>query len=197
MNKVHGFCSQSSIERVVVLDIEHTCTNDDSIPREERETIEIGAVLIDTKQWNVIDEFQSLIRPIRHPVISKFCAELTGIKQSELLKSEPFQNIYKDFLNWLPSDDELLLVTWGSYDLIQINIDCSFHQLTPFYPSNTLNLKQVYRRACKLKKRVGLKKAMEISFGAYTGSHHRALDDARNTAKLFAFVSSSLDEISY
>ena len=38
MNKVHGFCSQSSIERVVVLDIEHTCTNDDSIPREERET---------------------------------------------------------------------------------------------------------------------------------------------------------------
>lgn len=111
MNKVHGFCSQSSIERVVVLDIEHTCANDNSIPREERETIEIGAVLIDTKQFHVIDEFQSLIRPIRHPVISKFCAELTGIKQSELVKSEPFQNIYKDFLNWLPSDDELLLVT--------------------------------------------------------------------------------------
>ena len=192
MNKVHRFCSQNSLERVVVLDIEHTCTNNNSIPREERETIEIGAVLIDTKQCHVIDEFQSLIRPIRHRVISDFCTKLTGIKQSELDKSEPFQKIFKDFLNWLPSDDELLLVTWGSYDLVQINIDCSFHQLTPFSPSNTLNLKQVYRKACKLKKAVGLKKAMEISFGAYTGSHHRALDDARNTAKLLPIVLSSL-----
>ncbi len=97
MNKVHGICSKSSIERVVVLDIEHTCANDDSLAREERETIEIGAVLIDKKQCHVIDEFQSLIRPIRHPVISKFCAELTGIKQSELVKSEPFQNILRIF----------------------------------------------------------------------------------------------------
>lgn len=195
MNKVHRFCSQNSLERVVVLDIEHTCTNDDSIAREERETIELGALLIDTKQFQVLDEFQSLVRPIRHPVISEFCAELTGIKQSELKKSEPFQKVFKDFLNWLPPEDELLLVTWGAYDLIQINIDCSFHQLTPFSPPNTLNLKQAYRKACKLKKPVGLKKAMEISFGAYTGSHHRALDDARNTAKLFVLVSPSLDKI--
>jgi len=197
MNKVHRFCSQNSLERVVVLDIEHTCTNNNSIPREERETIEIGAVLIDTKQCHVIDEFQSLIRPIRHRVISDFCTELTGIKQSELDKSEPFQKIFKDFLNWLPSEDELLLVTWGAYDLIQINIDCSFHQLTPFSPPNTLNLKRAYREACKLKKPVGLKKAMEISLGTFEGTHHRALDDARNTAKLFALVSSSLEEISY
>lgn len=188
MNKVHGFCFQNSVDKVLVLDIEHTCTNNNSIPREEREIIELGAVLIDTKQYHVIDEFQSLIRPIRHPLISNFCAELTGIKQSELEESEPFQNIFKGFLNWLPPEDELLLVTWGSYDLIQINIDCSFHQLTPFSPPNTLNLKQAYRRACKLKKPVGLKKAIENSFGTFTGNHHRALDDARNTAKLLPSI---------
>lgn len=42
---------------VVVLDIEHTCTEDGSIPSQDREIIEVGAVLIDCKILEVVDEY--------------------------------------------------------------------------------------------------------------------------------------------
>jgi len=48
-------------EHIVILDIEHTCTEDGSIPREERETIEICAVIVDTKSLKVIDQYSALI----------------------------------------------------------------------------------------------------------------------------------------
>ena len=71
---------------IVIVDIEHTCRMDGLIPPKERETIEIGAVLIDTHSLQVVDEFNSLIRPVIHPKLSKFCKELTGITQTELGK---------------------------------------------------------------------------------------------------------------
>jgi len=178
----------------VVLDIEHSCTEDGSIPPQDRETIEIGAVLIDCKTLEVVSEYQSFVKPIIHPVISQFCADLTGIQQAELDNSAIFKEVFSDFIRWLPSEEDWLFVSWGSYDLVQLNLDCSLHGLNTFEPLNILNLKKAFKQFSNLRKPVGLKKALEISIGAFSGSHHRALDDARNAAKILTHLLYTVDQ---
>ncbi|MEQ2355288.1 exonuclease domain-containing protein [Pseudoalteromonas piscicida] len=173
---------------IVVVDIEHTCAMGGSIPPEERETIEIGAVLIDTCSLQIIDEFSELIRPITHPKLSQFCTELTGITQAELDVAAYFPEVFAHFIDWLPDNSDYVLATWGSYDIVQLNIDCAVHGMAAFKPSINLNLKIAFKEARNLKKKVGLKRALEIANLSYEGSHHRALDDAKNTAKLLPLI---------
>lgn len=173
---------------IVVVDIEHSCTMDGSIPSEERETIEIGAVIIDTHSLQVVDEFSCLIRPVIHPKLSQFCIELTGIKQADLDVAAHFSEVFANFINWLPDGAEYIFATWGAYDLVQLNIDCALHGMPAFSPPTTLNLKVAFKEARNLKKKVGLKRALEIENFSYEGNHHRALDDAKNTAKLLPLI---------
>lgn len=173
---------------IVVVDIEHTCAMDGSIPPEERETIEIGAVLIDACSLQIIDEFSELIRPITHPKLSQFCTELTGITQAELDVAAHFPEVFALFIDWLPDNSDYVIATWGSYDIVQLNIDCAVHGMAAFKPSINLNLKIAFKEAHNLKKKVGLKRALEIANLSYEGSHHRALDDAKNTAKLLPLI---------
>ena len=130
---------------IVVVDIEHTCTMDGSIPPEEREIIEINAVLIDTCSLQIIDEFSELIRPITHPKLSQFCTELTGITQAELDIADPFPKVFAHFIDWLPDNSDYVLATWGSYDIVQLNIDCAVHGMAAFKPSINLNLKIAFK----------------------------------------------------
>lgn len=181
----------NSYRYIVVVDIEHSCTEDGIIPPEERETIEIGAVLIDTCSLQPVDEFSYLIRPVTHPEISQFCTELTGIKQVELDVAAQFPEVFADFISWLPNDAEYIFATWGAYDLIQLNIDCAAHGMAAFTPTIKLNLKVVFKESGNLKKKVGLKRALQISNLSYEGNHHRALDDAKNTAKLLPLIFNS------
>lgn len=173
---------------IVVVDIEHTCTEDGSIPPEARETIEIGAVIIDTHSSQIVDEFSCLIRPVIHPKLSQFCIELTGIKQSELDVAAHFSEVFANFINWLPDGAEYIFATWGAYDLVQLNIDCAVHGMAAFKPSLNLNLKEAFKVSRKLRKKVGLRKALEISNIPYKGNHHRAVYDAKNTAKLLPLI---------
>ncbi|WP_348708298.1 3'-5' exonuclease [uncultured Pseudoalteromonas sp.] len=168
---------------IAVVGIEHTCTEDG----EKRETIEIGAVLVDMRSLQVVDEFSCLIRPVIHPKLSQFCTELTGIKQAKLNIAAHFPEAFVHFINWLP-DDEYIFATWETNDLVQLNVDCASHGMSVFSPSTTLNLKEVFKESLKLRKQLGLRKALEISKIPYEGRHHRALDDAKNIAKLLPLI---------
>lgn len=182
---------RQSYDFMMIVDIEHTCTHDGSIPPEEREIIEFGAVVVDIKSLEIIDDFSALVKPLRHPKISNFCSQLTGITQSELDNSNNFKTVFSNFLNWYPKTSKVLFATWGSYDLVQINIDCVSHNLPHFSPDAVLNLKKTFKKVNKLKKPIGLARALELCQCDYDGSHHRALDDARNTVKLLPFILSN------
>jgi len=51
----------------LVIDLEATTSDDGSLPPNEMETIEIGAVLVNAKSLLPVDEFQTFDRPVRHP----------------------------------------------------------------------------------------------------------------------------------
>lgn len=63
----------------LVIDLEATTSDDGSLPPEQMETIEIGAVLVDAQTLAVVDEYQSFVRPVRHPRLLPFCTKLTSI----------------------------------------------------------------------------------------------------------------------
>ena len=46
-----------------------------------QEIIEFPAVLINCHKCEVVDEFRSYCRPVRNPMLTEFCTELTGITQ--------------------------------------------------------------------------------------------------------------------
>lgn len=96
--------------------------------------------------------------------------------------------MFANFINWLPDGAEYIFATWGAYDLVQLNIDCASHGMPAFSPSLNLNLKEAFKVSRKLIKKVGLRKALEISNISYERSYHRALDDAKNTAKLLPLI---------
>ena len=82
-----------------VVDLEATCDDQEqescAVPREEMETIEIGAVMVDGHNWQVIEEFQTFIRPVRHPHLTPFCMQLTGIRQKRVEQAPAFPQAWK------------------------------------------------------------------------------------------------------
>ena len=52
----------SKYKHILVVDLEATCCDLQSIPRHQMETIEIGAVMVSTDSLMIVDEFQTFIR---------------------------------------------------------------------------------------------------------------------------------------
>lgn len=67
---------------LLILDFEATC--DDSgriVPRNEIEIIELPTLLYDVDEDTVHATFHEYVRPMRHPTLTPFCTQLTGIEQ--------------------------------------------------------------------------------------------------------------------
>ncbi|QBF82617.1 exonuclease domain-containing protein [Shewanella maritima] len=175
-----------AVDLIVVLDLEHTCDSGGATPPNERETIEIGAVLVTKNGFKEISTFTQLIKPTIHPDISEFCTELTGITQEVLSNKPTFDVVFNQLLDWLPP--EYTLATWGSYDLKQLNIDCANHNLSEFAPVQFIDLKKQYSKTHRLKPRAGLKRALSHAGLTFDGKAHRALDDAKNAVRLLPLI---------
>lgn len=121
----------------------------------------------------VSKEFGAIVRPVRHPVLTKFCTELTGITQSDVDGAKPFPEVWLSFLQWVGPRKSFC--SWGGYDLDQFRRDCSFHSL-PLWFSSHCNLSTAFSRG------YGNRKAARILGVEPKGALHRDLDDARNIA---------------
>ena len=173
---------------LLLVDLEATCSEDNSIAVNEFETIEIGAVMVCTKQLIAIDEFECLIKPVQHPILTDFCTQLTGITQAEVDQADNFSKAFNAFISWLKPCDDYLFCSWGAYDSVQLAIDCQYHQLNSLAIDRELNLKKAFAKIQKVKPRVGMKRAMQLAGLTIDGRAHRALDDVKNISKLLPFI---------
>lgn len=168
----------------LVVDLEATCNNDGSFPRHEMEIIEIGAVMVEAASLEPVAEFQTFVRPQRHPRLTDFCRELTSIAQSDVDAAPPFPEVLKKFVDWAAGFAEPLFCSWGDYDRKQLQRDCAFHNVA--YPRELghLNLKNRFAERTGIRRRLGLAEALKRSGLQFSGTHHRGIDDARNIARL-------------
>ena len=175
------------MRRYVIVDLEATCWEGGEQPRDDMETIELGAVLLAGPAGPVAAEFGAFVRPVVHPVLSEFCRQLTSIRQEEVDAAEGFADVARRWRTWI-GPEPFTLCSWGGYDLNQLRRDYARHglRLPPTFERH-VNLKQEFARVFRVKA-CGMARALEVAGLALEGTHHRGADDARNIARLAMLV---------
>jgi inhibitor of KinA sporulation pathway (predicted exonuclease) len=168
----------------LIVDLEATCSDDGSVPKHEMEIIEIGGVLQNARTFEIESEFQTLVSPVRHPRLTAFCTELTGIRQDMLADAPLFPQALDSFTKWMDQSKDALFCSWGDYDRYQFMQDCEYHQIAYPFRTGHLNLKAELTRTMNLGKKLGIAQALRRLGLRFEGAHHRGLDDARNIARI-------------
>lgn len=172
----------------LVLDLEATCCDQGTIKRHETEIIEIGAVMVESKTLQVIDEFQTFVRPVRYPTLTEFCTSLTSITQEQVDHAPTYQEAIALLQNWLSPYPNAIFGSWGDYDRNQFMQDSKFHHLPVPIAYPHVNLKALFSEVQGLPKRYGMDGALRLAEIPLEGTHHRGIDDAKNIAKLLPFI---------
>lgn len=175
----------------LIVDLEATCNDDNSIPREKMEIIEIGAVILNSRNLKVESEYQSFVKPILHPILTDFCKSLTSISQEDVDTASFFPEVLKDFQSWFHPFRNYIFCSWGNYDKKQIQQDCLLHNVDYPFTDEHLNIKKAFSVAINSKKRFGMAQALNHLGIKLEGVHHRGIDDAKNIARIVQKVLSS------
>lgn len=164
------------------MDLEASCWEAAWV-RHRMETIEIGAVRLD-EGLEVVDEYDSFVRPTAFPRLSSFCRKLTSITQEQVDAADTFPKAFARFVTWIGNGPKKI-VTWGAFDIGQFRMDCERHDMV--FPEHLavdhLNLKTAFGKWKGLK-RVGMEQALDLLGLDPVGHLHRGIDDARNIARI-------------
>ena len=123
-------------DKAVVFDLEFTSwpgSNERnwSLPNEDREIIQIGAVKIETTgDMREVDSFQILVRPLKNPILSDYIVNLTEITQEKVEKEGVlFPLALSRFINFIGEHPIDILSNGGDEEVIEEN--CQIHNI-PF-----------------------------------------------------------------
>lgn len=179
----------SAFDRLVILDFEATCQEDE--PPSPQEIIELPSVLVSLQERRILDEHESFVRPIFHPTLSEFCTKLTSIRQEQVDHAPIFTDALEAHQAWLAShglldrEDAFAFVTCGEWDLrSMLPRQCTTSRIPiPRVYRRWINVKTVFTRTTR--KRAGSMPEMLSALGLeLEGRHHRGIDDCRNIARI-------------
>lgn len=179
----------------LVIDLEATCDDKGSVPKHQMEIIEIGAVLVDARLFQIQAEFQTFVRPIWHPKLTPFCTELTSITQAQVDAAPKFPAAIaelEDFIRRVAPDRLPLFCSWGNYDKNQFMLDAKLHRVELPFGKDHLNIKKAFSDALGTRKGFGMARALKRLGLPLTGTHHRGIDDARNIARILPYAVGAL-----
>lgn len=173
---------------ILVLDLEATCCDLKTIKSHRTEIIEIGAVMVDVENLTPSSEFQTFIKPVRHPTLTEFCRQLTSISQEQVDAAPIYPEAITQFQGWLANYPNFIFGSWGDYDRRQFKQDSKFHRLPYPIASEHLNLKKKFAENQQLDRPYGMAHALKFVGLPLDGTHHRGIDDARNIVKLMPYI---------
>lgn len=172
----------------LIVDLEATCCDQKSIPRNQMETIEIGAVMVDGDTLTILSEFNTFIKPVRHPVLTSFCSTLTSIQQHDVDNAPSYAEAVAHFKRWLYQYDDFVFCSWGDYDKSQLEQDSQFHNIGFPIGAEHWNIKKAFSNTQHLSRTYGMAGALKMAGLELTGTHHRGIDDVRNMVKLMPYI---------
>jgi inhibitor of KinA sporulation pathway (predicted exonuclease) len=175
----------------LIVDLEATCCDQGTIPREEMEIIEIGAVMLNGGDLEIAAAFQRFVKPVRHPRLTPFCMKLTSIQQRDVDQAQPFSQVLSELVDWVAPYPNHLFCSWGDYDRKQLEQDCRFHKLPFPFPDNHWNIKQAFSDYMGTRKRFGVGRALRKLGIERVGTAHRGIDDAHNIAAILRYMHGS------
>ena len=168
---------------IIIIDLEATCWNGKIPEGQVNEIIEIGICVLDTTTGMISKNDGILIKPERSE-ISPFCTELTTITQ-ELIDNEGIS--FEAACDKLREDYNAHYYTWasyGAYDLNMMKNQCKIKGIDYPLSQEHINVKTLFSETKGLRRKVGMKGALNILEIPLEGTHHRGIDDANNIAKI-------------
>ncbi|MDO8272036.1 MAG: 3'-5' exonuclease [Gammaproteobacteria bacterium] len=178
-------------ELLVICDLEATCWEDGQTPAiDDMEVIEIGCVLCNIG-GDAVDEFSTFVRPTKNPSLSPFCRQLTNISQKDVDLAPLFEDAMQLLDEWCASRNAFWS-SWGNFDRkLLMNQEQRTQSSSLFTKLAHVNLKKAWRRTNKIRSHTGLQNALNFHGICFEGTPHRAIFDAKNTARLLPFIQKS------
>jgi inhibitor of KinA sporulation pathway (predicted exonuclease) len=182
---------------LVVLDFEATC--DDHNPPSPQEIIEFPSVLISMDTLAPVSEFRAFVKPQHHSRLTRFCMELTGIRQEQIDRAPSFPEVLKQHLDWLrahrlpvetdETGHQYALVLCGDWDLgtmfpLQGRVCVPPLDRIPRPYRQWVNIKRLYAKWKGVAKTPGLRGMLRGLGMSLEGHHHCGIDDCRNIARI-------------
>lgn len=183
-----GFCVRAENMTYVIVDFEATCCDKGTVPREEMEIIEIGAVALRDQGPEVLGKFCAIIRPVRNPELTQFCTDLTSITQEMVDGGKSFAEALDSLKGWLSDLDRPVFCSWGDYDKHQLERDCMYHGVDYPFTDEHINIKKMFAKNNRLRKPCGLGQALRKVDMQFEGQSHRGIDDATNMARITEYI---------
>ena len=155
------------------------------------ETIEIGAIMLDDN-FQEISSFRTYVKPEYNTRVTSVVSKLTGINYNILINAPKFNEALKMFSNWcIGVDDDIKIYAWSTNDYKQVSkeIKLKHYEISSdesrVYLTEWNDFQEEFDVELGFDKQVSLSLALDMAGIDFLGRGHSALDDARNTAKLF------------
>ncbi|SER32578.1 Inhibitor of the KinA pathway to sporulation, predicted exonuclease [Lentzea xinjiangensis] len=172
----------TTLDHVLVVDVESTCREGSPPPGEVSEIIEIGVCPLEVGSGRRGERRSVLVRPAR-PSVSPFCTRLTTLTQADVDGGIPFAEacalLRKEFRS-----DRRVWASYGDYDRRMFERQCAdFGVKYPFGPRH-INVKTLFALVHALPREIGMAEAVRLTGQELDGTHHRGHDDAFTIAGL-------------
>ena len=174
----------------VIMDLEWNNSFNKMTQKFMNEIIEIGAVKLD-ERLNEVGKFSELIRPVISKKLRSRIKNLTNISNEEVRTGRPFEEVIRDFEEWV--GDDAVVMSWGDTDLRTLLTNFKW-----FLKKNSVTFIDKYadlQKYCQCfinmenVQQAGLSYAAEcLEIDPEKYPHHRALDDSILSAECFKKV---------
>jgi inhibitor of KinA sporulation pathway (predicted exonuclease) len=156
------------------------------------EICEIGAVRLND-QYEVVDRYSQYVKPVLCE-ITPMTTQITGITGEDVEDALPLPEALEEFERWI-GEEPCRVYAWGDSDKAQLYGECFAKGL--FAPDSVpkqfrrwMDFQRVYSHLVGLSRNrpLSLKNAIGSIEEDFTGTQHRAVDDAENSAALLRLV---------
>jgi DNA polymerase III alpha subunit (gram-positive type) len=157
------------------------------------EIIDIGGVKLD-EDLNTVAIFDALVKPEIYKRLHPFIENMTGITRESLKTAKSFDEVYKEFNEFI-SDVDILCV-WGTADIKELIRNMRYHNIdTSKIPMKFINVQNYASKHLETPggNRVGLGNAAKLMDIPLEMDLHKAYNDAYYTAEVFKIINN--DEI--
>jgi DNA polymerase III epsilon subunit-like protein len=161
-------------------------TKNTTNPKCPFEIIQLGAIKLD-ENFNEVSTLNSLVKPSIYNIINPYVSEITGITLDMLKDAVPFNEVYKEFSQFVNDNDNILCV-WGMSDLKELFRNIEYHKLDICtIPKQYINIQRHASKYFNCPKgiNIGLQNAVELLNLPLNNQFHDAFNDAYYTAEVF------------
>ncbi|MGL4818549.1 MAG: 3'-5' exonuclease KapD [Bacilli bacterium] len=150
-----------------------------------QEIIEVGVVSV--REGEVFDQFSSYVIPSHFPKLTNRCQKFLSIGQTEVDSGISFQELMRLFEGY-ERYGASTIVTWGNMDMRVLKQSCEREGINFPFCGTLRDLSLEYKQFFGDQNQTGLWKAVQAYGKQGEGNHHRALDDALTTRKIFDLI---------